>query len=112
MPKRIRKSSRPLLPNYIRQWREYRNKTQDQLAEAVGISTSHLSRIERGEREYMQSLLEAMSEYLETDPGSLLMRDPTQAQNIWSLWDQASIGQKQDIERLARVVIGDKKQAG
>jgi len=108
MPRRRRKTTKPLLPNYIRQWREKRGKTQEQLAEYIGISAGHLSRIERGQQEYMQGLLEAAADYLETDPASLLMRDPSMAENIWSLWDRASNGEKQDILRLAEVVITKK----
>lgn len=108
MPKRIRKRSSALLPNFIAAWRQARGKTQAQLAEYIGISEGHLSRIERGEKEYMQSMLEAAAEYLETDPASLLMRDPSRAENIWSLWDQASEGERRDIERLAKVIV-DKK---
>lgn len=108
MPRRRKSPAKPLMPNHIRVWREHRGKTQAQLAQYIGISAGHLSRIERGEKEYMQSLLEAAGEYLETDPASLIMRDPTQAENIWSLWDRASIGQRQDILRLAEVLLTKK----
>lgn len=104
MPKRVKKPAKTLAPNYIRQWRKHRNKTQAQLAEYVGISEGHLSRIERSEKEYMQSMIEAAAEYLETDVASLLMRDPLQPANIWSLWDHASLGQRQEIERYAEFV--------
>lgn len=36
--------------NPIKVWREYRGLTQQQLAEAVGLSTSYLSQIESGKR--------------------------------------------------------------
>lgn len=109
MPKRRSKPKRALRPNYIKQWREARGKTQAQLAEYMGISEGHLSRIERGEKEYMQSLLEAAAEYLETDAASLLMRNPQDPAAIWSIWDHASKAQREDIQRLAEVIVTSKK---
>jgi transcriptional regulator with XRE-family HTH domain len=108
MPKRKSPRKSKLRPNKIKAWRKHRGKTQEQLAEALGISVGHLSRIESGEREYMQSLLEAAAEYLETDPASLLMRDPSAPENIWSLWDHASIGERQQIETYAAFIVKKK----
>lgn len=56
----------------------------------------------------MQSLLEAAADYLETDAASLLMRDPTQPENIWSLWEHASIGERRQIETYAAFITGRK----
>lgn len=93
---------------YIQEWLDYRNKTHEQLAEALGVTRPHVTKIINGKRAYTQPLLEAAAEYLETEPGSLLMRDPTKAQPMWSIWDQASEGERKDIERLAEVIIAKK----
>ncbi len=90
---------------FIRQWREYRGKTLEQLAEATGITHASLSRIERGLQPYSQAILEALAEALMTDPASLLMRDPKNADAIWSIWDQAKEGERRMIEQLARTVV-------
>lgn len=95
-PKRVRRKT------FIKQWREYRNLTQDALAERLETSKASISRIEAGEQAYTQDFLEACAEALRTDPASLLMRDPTDAEAVWSLWDRAKSADRQKIEKLVR----------
>ena len=74
-------------PHYIREWRKHRGLTQEQLAERIGIARSYLTKIERGSRRYDQPLLEAAAEALRCEPGDIIMRDPTAADSIWSVWE-------------------------
>jgi transcriptional regulator with XRE-family HTH domain len=97
---------------FIRQWREHRDLTLEQLAERVraineALETTHasLSRIERGLQPYNQPLLEAIAEALQTDPPSLLMRDPSSAEDIWSVWDQAKPGERKTIVDIAKTIV-------
>jgi DNA-binding XRE family transcriptional regulator len=46
--------------NPIRVWREYRGLTQQQLAEAAGISVPYLSQIESGKRKGRAEILAAI----------------------------------------------------
>ncbi len=92
-------------PHFLRQWREYRGYTLEQAGEAVGISHAQLGRIERRLQKYNQELLEALADLYKTTPASLIMRDPTDEGAIWSLWDQAKEGQRQDIEKYAEFVV-------
>jgi transcriptional regulator with XRE-family HTH domain len=89
----------------IRQWREYRGLTQDDLAERLETSKASISRIETGEQAYTQDFLEACADALRTDPASLLMRDPTDDEAVWSIWDKAKIGERQMIESIVRSVL-------
>src|SRR5215211_4544728 len=81
-------------PTFIRQWRRHRGLTLVILAERIGVSHATLSRVERGRQDYNQGLLELLAEELGTDPASLLIRDPTDPEGIWSIWDQAKPGQQ------------------
>jgi transcriptional regulator with XRE-family HTH domain len=90
---------------FIKQWREYRELTQDQLAERLETSKASISRIESGQQAYTQDFLEACAEALRTDPASLLMRDPTDEEAVWSLWDKAKVGERQMIESIVRSVV-------
>ena len=90
---------------FIRQWRQHRGLTLERLAERIGMGAPHLSMLERGERSYTQETLEALAEALQTDVASLLMRDPTDPDAIWSVWDQAKPGQKRTIIELAKTII-------
>ncbi len=82
--------------HFIRQWRQSKPRLSlralaDRLTNPDGstiISYASLSRIERGEQEYTQPILEGIADAIGTDPGSLIMRDPSQEKPLWSIWDQ------------------------
>jgi transcriptional regulator with XRE-family HTH domain len=95
---------------YIAQWREYRNLTQEQLADRLEMTQSHLSMLENGKRGYTQETLEAVAEALQTDVASLLMRDPSAPDAIWSIWDQAKAAEREKIEEYAGFIV--KSRAG
>lgn len=98
-PKRARRRT------FLRQWREYRGLTQDDLAARLETSKASISRIELGQQAYTQDFLEACADALRTDPASLLMRDPTDEEAVWSLWDKAKVGDRKIIENIVRSVI-------
>ena len=90
---------------YIREWRLYRGLTLEQLADRIDMTASHLSMLERGQRSYMQETLEAVAHALQTEPASLLMRDPSDETGMWSIWDQAKPGERKTIVDVARAIV-------
>jgi len=96
-------------PIFLRQWREYRGLSQERLAGRIGISKGQLSKIEKGNRQYTQDFLEAAAEALECSPADILMRDPTDPDGIWSIWDYAEPGEKRQIVNVAKALIDAKK---
>jgi transcriptional regulator with XRE-family HTH domain len=97
---------------FIRQWRKHRGITLEQLSErleainpALGSTHASLSRIENGKQPYSQGLLEAIAEALATDVASLIMRDPSDPEGIWSVWDHAKPGERRMIVDIARTVV-------
>jgi transcriptional regulator with XRE-family HTH domain len=90
---------------FIKAWREYRQLSQEALAERVDMSAAQLSRLETGRQGYTQDVLEALAEALSTDIASLLMRNPGDPDAIWSIWDQAKPGEKRMIVDLAKTVV-------
>jgi transcriptional regulator with XRE-family HTH domain len=96
---------------FIRQWRTHRGYSLDQLAQRVPMDKSNLSKVERGILPYNQDLLERLAEALMTDPASLLMRDPSNADAIWSLWDRASPGERAQIESVVNALVSARKSA-
>jgi transcriptional regulator with XRE-family HTH domain len=108
MPRRVA-HQRHRRPVYIRQWREYRELSQEQLADRLEMSAAQLSRIETGKQGYTQDFLEACADALRTDVPSLLMRDPlredpSDPNSIWSLWDHAKPGERRLIVNIAKTV--------
>lgn len=100
-------------PIFLREWREHRGLTLKQLGEAIGKSHASLSRIETGEQPYSQGILEAAAERLNTDVASLLMRNPTDSDAIWSLWERAKPGERRMIVDIAKTIVeigGGRKQ--
>lgn len=89
---------------YVRQWREYRGLTLEQLAERVEMTPSYLSMFERGQRGYTQNTLEAFADALQTDVASLLMRDPTDEEAVWSIWEHAKPSERKMIVDIARTI--------
>jgi len=83
----------------------YRGSNRDDLAERLGTSKASISRIEAGQQAYTQDFLEACADALRTDPASLLMRNPTDEEAVWSLWDKAKVGDRKMIENIVRSVI-------
>jgi transcriptional regulator with XRE-family HTH domain len=86
--------------HFLKQWRKHRGLTQEQLAERIGIARSYLTKIENGARRYDQPFLEHAAEALRCEPADLIMRDPTAAESIWSVWEQLS-----PAERVQAVAV-------
>lgn len=91
--------------HYIREWRKFRGYSQERLAEMVGVTHGAISQLENGRTHYTQSMLEALADALMTEPASLLMRDPTATEAIWTLWDQAKPAQRRQIEAIADTIL-------
>lgn len=99
-------------PHFIREWRKHRHMTQDQLVsrlieyggESVPTTAASLSRLENGKQPYSQHLMEALADVLSTDVGSLIMRNPLDGAAIWSIWDHASMGERQQITVVAEAL--------
>jgi len=106
MPKRIAfQKKRARRRTFFKEWRLHRGLSQEQLAERLETSVASISRIESGTQPYTQDVLEALAEALNTDPASLIMRNPEDPEVMWSIWDQAKKGERQLIEELARSVV-------
>lgn len=90
---------------FIKEWRKYRNLTQEALAARVDMSPANLSLIERSLQNYTQETLEALADALRCDPSDLLNRDPTDPEGIWSIWDQAKPGERKQIIEMARILM-------
>lgn len=60
----------------IRAWRKHRDLSLERVAARIEMTTSNLSKIERGEQPYTQPVLEALAEALNCSPADLLMRPP------------------------------------
>lgn len=97
-------AKKPTSRHFIRAWRKHRGLTLEQLAERIGMSHQNLGKIERGLVPYNQVLLEALSEELRCDPRDLIMRDPTQPESIWSIWEQLSVPERAQATEIVKAL--------
>jgi len=96
---------------FIRQWRHHRGLTLQKLADRLDMTPSHFSMLERGVRAYAQDTLERVASALQTDVASLLTRDPSDPDDIWSIWEKAKPGQRKQIVEVARTVVKPRREA-
>lgn len=62
---------------YIKEWREQRGWSQEELADMVGVTQETISRLENGKIAYTQPTLEAIADKLACEIGDLTDHDPT-----------------------------------
>jgi transcriptional regulator with XRE-family HTH domain len=94
--------------HHLKAWRKYRGLTQVQLAERIGIARSYLTKIERGDRRYDQHFLEAAAEALRCSLADLIMRDPTDPEGLWSIYDGLTAPQRVQAVAILKALKGDK----
>jgi transcriptional regulator with XRE-family HTH domain len=90
---------------FIKEWRVFRNLTQEQLAERVGMSPANVSLIERGLQSYTQETLEAFAQALTCEVVDLLIRHPSEPESIWSIWDHAKPAERRQIADVVRALV-------
>ena len=96
---------KPYPGHYLREWRKASGLTLEQAADRIeraaevrtevaptvrpiGMTHATLSRIERGKLPYNQVLLELLAQVYRTDRASLIVRDPSDPDGLWSIWEQ------------------------
>ena len=73
---------------------------------------STISRIESGKQPYTQDTLEAIADALRCEPADLLMRNPLDADAIWSLWEGLAPPQKRQAVKIIKALKdGDEEAA-
>jgi transcriptional regulator with XRE-family HTH domain len=106
MTKKVKpRFKRPLLRNFVKEWRLYRGLTQEQLADRAGMSVGNISQFERQLQGFSDEGLQALAEALQTEPGYLLMVNPKADEPIWSIWEKAKPAERQMIVDLAKTVV-------
>jgi transcriptional regulator with XRE-family HTH domain len=90
--------------HFLRAWRQHRQRTLEQVADHLHMSHSQLSRIERGQQPYNQELLEALAELYMCDVVDLLIRDPSDPEAMWTIWQRAKPGERRQIRDVAEAL--------
>lgn len=86
---------------YLKEWREYRELSQEKLADRIGATQGLISQLENNRINYTSDLLEKLADALMCEPADLLMRNPMDPEAPWSIWETLPKPQKvQAIEIL------------
>lgn len=74
--------------HFLREWREFRRMTQEELGAAVGVNGSTISLLENGHRGLSDKWLRKLAPILHTTPGYILEYDPeelpTAVLDVWA----------------------------
>lgn len=95
--------------NFVRQWRELREWTQEQLAEKSGLSLSSISAYERYDNDPSVDALRGLGKAIGVPGGMILDVDPSEDASMWKPYLRASVAQKHDMARVFNALIGDKE---
>lgn len=92
-------------PNHLQAWRQFREMSQAELAEAVGTNQNMIAYLESGERGLSAKWLRKLAPALNTTPGMLLDHDPKNLDSdIIDLWSRADTREKRQIADIARTL--------
>lgn len=108
-------------PHYLREWREKLGLSLEEVAERVKVlsaewanadpetramSMTHatLSRIERAKLPYNQHLLELLADIYQTQVASLIMRDPSDPDGLWSIYDALTLPERRQVVEIAKTI--------
>jgi len=85
---------------HLKGWRKNRGMSQEQLAEATGMTKATISRIENRKQNWDQAFLQTAAVALRCDPLDLIVRDPSEPRSIWTVVDQLSASERDQAVRL------------
>jgi transcriptional regulator with XRE-family HTH domain len=95
-------------PNHLKAWRDYREMTQQGLAEAVGTSQHQIAYLEGGERALSAKWLRKLAPALKITPGFLLDHNPNDLpSDIIEMWTKADPRQRRQISAIAETILKD-----
>jgi len=93
-------------PNHLRAWREFREMTQQQLADSVGTNANMIGYLESGERGLSAKWLRKLAPALKTQPGHILEHDPsTMPTDIIEIWFNADDQKRRQLVSLAKAIV-------
>jgi transcriptional regulator with XRE-family HTH domain len=88
--------------NHLRAWREFREMSQEELADRLDTAKGVISLLENGKRPLSDKWLRRLAEVLETNPGHILDVDPNELDNdIIDIWTRIP---ERDREQAARIL--------
>lgn len=92
---------------FLREWRNHRGLTLEDVADQIGMTHGNLSRIERGLQPYDEECLEGLARVYKCSPIDLLSRNPNDPEGLWAIWDNLREPQKRQGIAVLRALRED-----
>lgn len=92
-------------PNYIRAWRQHRKLSLAALAAKVKMDKGNLSKVENAINPWNQAMMENIADALECSVSDLLVRDPADPTNLWSIRQRATDEQWEQVAKVAEALV-------
>lgn len=92
------------VPLFLRDWRKFRDLTQEELAAKIGLTTSSISQWENGKQGFTDESLAALARALECTPAALLAHNPRRADSFWPLFEAAERTEGRERRQLRAII--------
>jgi len=102
----VPKPKRERTKHYFREWREYRQLTQEQAIGRLGWSQSKISRIESGQTPYNQDDVESAAEAYQCEPWQIISMDPTKQGEVVDLMRMINDRNRDQAIRVLKALTG------
>jgi transcriptional regulator with XRE-family HTH domain len=103
----------PNPPNYLRQWRDFRHLTQEQLAEAVNTTGSVIHLLETSARGLSHKWLVKLAPVLRTTPGFILDHNPNEmSSDLFEIWNRGDEEDRRKLVIVAETIIPYRAEPG
>lgn len=79
---------------FLKEWRNHRGLTQEQLAERSELSQGLISQLEKNTTDFSGETLARLANALQCEPADLMMRNPLDQEAPWTIWDTLDKPQK------------------
>ena len=100
------------IPLHLKGWRVHRTLSQERLAEMIGTTKATISRIENRKQNWDQAFLQAAADALRCEPRDLMIRDPSQPNALWTIYDQLSAPEREQAIRLITALHDTRGETG
>jgi transcriptional regulator with XRE-family HTH domain len=94
------KSDLLAVPTFLKQWRQFRGLTQEELGERANLTSSSISQLEHGKQGFSAESLLNICTALDCTPAELLAHDPTRPDSFWPLIQEAEALTGRDRQRV------------
>lgn len=90
---------------YLREWRKFRDMTQEQLAEQMELTKGFISQLENGKERWNATHLARASRALRCEPAELLTIDPSNPGHGGGLFDRVPADRRAEAVRAVRALL-------